>query len=895
MPPRVDCRMSRLNPLVVLGLVVALSSASVVAAQAVPTITGPLVLVRVDGTTVYADIVRTIVAARPGTPAERVDLQAERNRVYALGTFEEVSVSLEDRGAGPVLVVRVREYPRIAGVEVEGVVRLDAAALRATLVEEHTLAPGRTLNANRADAALATVQRIYRSVGTPYDVSVTLDVIPDRTAPPGPDGRTPVRLVYVVEEGQPVSRVAFGPSAVIPEADLRAIFAPVADAGTFDLAIYGPSVEEVGRRYAAEGFRQSGVDLARSELDGGTLTVRFRELRIGSFNTTALGIDAADLSLAPGDLFNYDVLLEDVRRLAAGRSADVRVVADVSPTGSVRVTFVLGAPATAGPIRDVAIEGNTVFSDEEIRAVMLMGVGDTFTSSLAEEDFQRISALYTERGAVIANRPSFNWLDGTYVQRVSEQRIAGYEITYDGRVGATEPWVVTRYLPRPGGVLNLRQLDEGLRQVARLGVVTPVSRVLLPTDVPNEILVNVVVRANQTGVLQPSAQYNTQTGFAAAVSFSETNLWGRAHNVTAELEAQTSDLGIMLGGSVRYAIPWLYLEALDFQEVPTSLSVSAFSTVVSNQRLTQGGELTVLYPGADPVDENRVSVGEYAVRTTGLSLTGGRPVLPFTTLVVAAQGSYNAYMLEPGVPCQIDVDGMVVDPVACALPDALAVAALPQSGLSALVSAALTFDNRDNPEFPTRGVGANVSAGFGWGNDVRDPDTNERRSYTYQQLELGAKTYARLADVLPADVLDPGHVFAVRLNAGHQFGGFYPTSRRFVVGRTGAEGTLVRGYRETDFNPSRSYLTGSVEYRYDFGLSTFATETVVGIVFADVAYISNVPGYPEYGAPVFGSVGVGVQVNLGFGGVVLPPIRFDYGFSERHPGGVFSFRIGAVF
>ena len=38
-----------------------------------------------------------------------------------------------------------------------------------------------------------------------------------------------------------------------------------------------------------------------------------------------------------------------------------------------------------------------------------------------------------------------------------------------------------------------------------------------------------------------------------------------------------------------------------------------------------------------------------------------------------------------------------------------------------------------------------------------------------------------------------------------------------------------------------------------------------------------------------------MQINLGFGGVSLPALRFDYGFSERNPGGVFAFRVGAVF
>jgi outer membrane protein insertion porin family len=878
-----------------LGLAAALcASPFAVAQEAVPTLSGPLVEVIVEGTTTYADVVRTIVAARRGTPAERVDLEAERNRVYALGTFEEVTVSLEDRGAGPLLLVRVRENPGISEVVVEGVELVDPAAVRDALVLEHLLEPGRTLNSLRAEQAIDTLQAIYRSVGLPFDVAVVLDVVPDRAAPLGADGRTPVRLVYLVDESSTITRVEFDASAVVPEDDLATIFAVMTERDVFDFGAYRSAVDVVARRYAAEGYRQSGVDEERTELDAGVLRVRFMELRILSFNTTALAVDESALSLRPGDLFNYDVLLEDVRRLAAGRSADVRIVPQVTATGGVRVTFALGAPDTAGEITEVVIEGNTEIDDATLRGVLVMGEGDTFTSVLAEEDFRRIQERYSERGIVIDGRPRFNWLDGSYVQRVTELRIAGYEISYDGPVDRTEPWVITRYLPAAGEVLNLRDLDEGLRQVARVGAVTPISRQLLAADREDEVIVNVVVRANQTGVFQPSAQYNTETGFSAAISFSEGNLWGRAHNVSAELEALTSDLGIMVGGSVRYQVPWLYLDALDFQQVPTSVSASLFSVVDVNQRLTQGGEFTAPYPGLDPVPENRVPVGEFAVRSSGMSFSVGRRVYTDTHLVVSARGAYNQYKLEPSEACEVE-DGVVTNADSCALPSELALAALPQSGLTAFTSATLNYDGRDSPDFPTRGVGATASVGFGWGNDVRDPETLEQRGYTYQQVQAGAKTYVRLSDVIPDEVTDPNHVFAVRLHAGHQFGSFYPDARRFRVGGMQEEATQLRGYRDTDFNPSRSYVTGSVEYRYDFGLRTFATETIVGVVFADVGYASHVPGFPDYAAPLFGSAGVGVQINLGFAGVAFPAIRFDYGFSERNPRGVFGFRIGPVF
>ena len=96
-------------------------------AFAQPAVQGRLVEVRVTGTTTYADIVTTIVTSRVGTNAQDVDLEAERNRVYSLGTFETVTLTIENAAAGPVLVIAVKENPRIGEIEFEGATSLPSA------------------------------------------------------------------------------------------------------------------------------------------------------------------------------------------------------------------------------------------------------------------------------------------------------------------------------------------------------------------------------------------------------------------------------------------------------------------------------------------------------------------------------------------------------------------------------------------------------------------------------------------------------------------------------------------------------------------------------------------------------------------------------------------------
>ncbi len=865
------------------------------AATAQPRLSGPLVEIRVEGTVIYAEIIRTVITPRPGSPVDRIDLEAERNRLYTLGTFEEVTVSLEEGPAGPIMVVVVKENPRVGEVSFEGATVLAPALLADLLRRENLIEVGAIYNTSRSESAIATIQRRYREAGFPFEVAVVLsiDALPE-AAQEGQD--PPVRLSYTISEDQPLDSLAFEGSTVLDEAELDTIFGPITQQGAFEIRNYQVVVQRVAERYRELGYRSSGVDLGRTELTAGTLTVRFRELRIAAIDTTAIGVNASALTLKEGDLFNFDTLLDDVRRLAQGRSNDIRLVPLILSGDQVRVTFQLGAPETAGPIDAVVIEGNTVIPTDELLALFRLGEGETFTSTLAQEDFGAIRERYFAEGYLISNRPEFNYRAGTYIQRITELKIAGYEISYDGEPDSTEPFVVLRYLPEVGSVANVNRIDAGLRDVAATGATQPVDRRFLPTEAPDEVLVNIILSKLTTGLFQPALTYATDSGLLASLSFSEKNLLGRAHDISVEANLQTSDVGLQIGGSVRYSVPWLYLNAFDLQEVPTSVSGSVFSVVSTNQVLSSGGNTRVLHPNRPDIDSNQVLVGEFTVRDTGASLSFGRPVADNTVLQIGARGSFSAYALEPpSERCTFDEDNNVINGETCSLPQRFASDFLPQSGLSSFISAGVSFDDRDNVNFPASGVAANGTFGVGLGTDFRDRTTDVQRFYLFEQLEAGASTYVRLSEIAPAEVTDPNHVFAVRLNVGHQFGGEYPSSRRFRVGNTALVAKQIRGYRLSDFNLSRTYAIGSVEYRYDLGLSTFATQTIIAILFADLAYVSSVPGYPEYGAPLFGSLGLGFQLNLGFGGVSLPALRFDYGFSERNPGGVFSFRIGPVF
>ena len=855
---------------------------------------GSLLEVRVVGASEsIANLVRINLNARPGTDVERIDLEAERNRVLALGTFASVSLSIEDRGNGPILFVNVQENPPIEAIRIAGS-RFAEERLLEILDEVNLLRPGAIFNSLRAQEAIETLRRGYREAGWPFDVPIELDVTPVtlEDAEGSPDA--PVILTYRIQEEVPLEDVRFEGLTVLGADRVREAFAPLSRLDSFDFNLFEAARRGIAQAYEAEGFRGSGVDNEATELIDGVLVVRLRELVIASIDATAIGVDPSALSLQPGDLFNFDALLEDVRRLAQGRSSDIRLDTLSTAAGEVRVVFRAGPPESAGPVEAVVIEGNTVFSDEELQALFQLRVSDTFSSELAREDFRRIQVKYRDAGFLLVNQSDFSYSDGVYIQRLREVTIADYGVVFEDGEGRTRTSVITRYMPPRGSVYQEGRIRNSLLTLARLGVVEPFDlRLAFPDGESSGVATaNIFVRENPSRVFTPQANYATDTGFSASLGYSDNNFLGLAHRLSVNVDGRTSDLGLQFGGNVTYSIPWLYLDFLDFRETPTSIALSLFSDVNVNQAITFDGSRRINHPcvaagTCEDIPENDVFIGDFSRRDTGARFSIGRPILPNTAVRLNARGSYSSYRLEPpNRDCSFDEDGNIEDRN-CSLDEDDAERFVPQSGVSSFISAELTFDNRDNPEFPTEGFRAISRFGIGFGSDYRDPISLEQRNYSYQQVELGGRTYFSLPN--------PSHVFAARLDFGHQFGRDYPSSRFFAVGNTVNEATQIRGYNRDDLSPSRTYLIGSVEYRYDFGLATPITQTLVGIVFADAGYVSSVPGFDEYATPLLVSAGLGVQINIGFGGGVLAPLRLDYGFSPENPSGVLSFRLGYVF
>ena len=786
---------------------------------------------------VGADPVLTTLAeialpVREGEPLEKVDLDAVRRAVLATGYFQDAKVRLE----GSTLRVTVVPNPPVAEVVIDAKA-FPPEKIAAVLARELALEAGTTYNPKKAEEGRNRIQTLYRQQGFPFTPGVEL-VVEKKS-----DG---VHLRYRVGETAPLNRVEVkGATLVNPEA-IRQAFQALLEKKSFDWALFLAGVQRVAGLYAEKGYRGSGVDPQATHLADGVLTVTVRELKVTRVEPDGL----PRVPIEIGSPFNYDRLVERVAELTRELGREVKF--EVYPEGAagVRVVFRLGA-RRYGIIRTIRIEGATAFSESELRTLLVQRVGDPFSPQLAQADFERILNHYQKAGYLLLQKLDYTFKDGVYTLRLHEVRIAGYRLRWKGG-HRTQDFVILRELPKPGSLFSIPALREGIGQLLRLGLLAePPAANPLPADRPDRVWVELTLKEAKTVVIAPAVAWSSQTGWSGQVTLSDKNLWGRAHDAGLNLAFVENDAGDNLSFTLHYNIPWLYLDFADLKETPTSVGFSVSSIPYGNFKLR---------------DPNGQETGwEYTERRTGLSLTVGRPLGERWRVDTGLEAQWVGTLLETRNP-----------PANPTVPESTARNLLPAPYANGLIAGTLTYSDADDPTYPTTGRVAALHLGYGLVFPTGAPNQS------FAPAWISYKTYS-------AEDPDRRSVFALRVAAGALFG-TPPESRYFTLGGSEPELAMLRGYQPREFSGTR-LLSGSLEYRYDFHLASAVTRTVIGIAFVDFGSVWNPGDDPVFHA----GWGIGVQLNLGYGAVQFPAIRFDYGFSSLHPDGVLHFRIGPVF
>lgn len=567
------------------------------------------------------------------------------------------------------------------------------------------------------------------------------------------------------------------------------------------------------------------------------------------------------ITTQPGRTTTRSQLQRDINAIfATGYFKNVKATPEDTPLG-VRITYTV----QANPVLEkVIMEGDKMLPKGFVEEVFQDQYGKTLNLRNFEEGIKKINKWYQDQGYVLAqvlDAPQVGE-DGVVKLVVAEGIIESIDVRFLNKEGdstdakgqpikgRTRKYIITREMQlKPGEVFNRNIAQKDTRRVYGLGIFEDARLSLEPgTQDPRKARVIVNIIEKNTGSIALGAGYSSAAGLFGTVSYQEQNLGG--NNQRLGTEFQVGERGLLF--DVNYSDPWI-----GGDPYRTSYNINLFrrrfiSTVFD------GGDPEVYLPNGD---------SPRVVRTGG-GIVFTRPLAP--NPFVTANWTASVGLQYQNVFIS-DADGVVspVDEYGHKL-------AWNRSGVDNLIllQGGLSYDKRNDSLRPTQGHVFRAG--------IEQTIPTGSNGILFNRLRGG---YSQYFPVNWTNFSDGPQTIAFNVQAGTVIGNL-PPYEAFPLGGANS----VRGYNDGNMGSGRSYLQGTIEYR--FPIVSF----LGGVLFLDAATDlgsgKTVPGNPagERNKPGSGyGYGMGVRIQSPVG-----PIRIDWGFNDEG-GNQINFAIGERF
>jgi len=432
---------------------------------------------------------------------------------------------------------------------------------------------------------------------------------------------------------------------------------------------------------------------------------------------------------------------------------------------------------------DVNFEGNTLFSDNELKALLSFRPGDVYNEEqLFMVTSERLGNLYYDRGYIYSSvEPSLvpissDTLNVNY--RVHEgNQFKVRQINILGNNSTKEKVIRREFVLYPGDTFDVSRLRRSIRQLTILNYFGNITPDVQPVS-DDEVDLYVEVEEKPTDQANVSAGYSERDGVIGAIGFTMPNFFGNGQQFSLDWNFGQ----IYRSFSIGFTEPWLF-------NTPTLGGVSVFD-------IRRGGS----YYGYDE-------------QVQGLSLRIGRR---FKWPDDYTRGDW-IYRIERSLYDNFSSGFSASNPRQL------------QEGVnrwSSSFTTIFTRDSRDNPEFPSRGsvvsYSAELTGSILGGNDqfTKHIFSIEKYFPIVGQLVLYSKTRFGLLFELtgkPQDV---------------------PYIDYFFMGGSGIGfGEALRGYDENDIGPqSNGYPLGGqsmFKQSFELRLPVIPNPTVFLLGFVD--------------------------------------------------------------
>ncbi len=593
----------------------------------------------------------------------------------------------------------------------------------------------------------------------------------------------------------------------------------------------------------------------------------------------------------PGQTATRTQLQEDINAIfATGFFANVQADPKDTPIG-VRVTF----QVQPNPIlKGVRVEGSSLVQQNTVDEIFKPQYGNTLNYRDLQRGVQDLTKRYQDQGYVLAQVTDLPKVadDGVVTLQVAEGNIEQVRVRFfdkegkerlnkEGKPsGRTRDFIVLREMEtKAGKVFNRKTAERDLGRLSTLGLFEDVKLSLDPGVDPRNAIVNVNVVERNAGSIAAGAGVSSASGLFGTISYQQQNLGGNNQKLGAEI--QLGERELLFDAS--FSDPWIAGDPYR-----TSYTVNGF----------RRRSISLIYDGGQQVQVSTGGTNSEVARIlrTGFGVSFARPL------------SKNVFERSPwtsslGVQYQSiriqDSNGSLINPAAPQFRRD------PNTGLFNIATGATGAD------LSTSGTSRDdlltVQLGFARDlrNDVLRPTSGSLLRFSTEQsapIGSGSIFFNRLrgsySQYIPtrllrlssgcranAKVPDCPQTFAFNIQAGTALGTL-PPYEAFSLGGSNS----IRGYEEGDVGAGKSFLQGTLEYRFPvFSVISGALFVDAG---TDLGTGTSLKGNPAglRGKPGSGiGYGLGVRIQSPLG-----PIRIDYGFSDRGQGR-FHFGIGERF
>ncbi len=254
------------------------------------------------------------------------------------------------------------------------------------------------------------------------------------------------------------------------------------------------------------------------------------------------------MSIKPGSIVDNQTLKKDINAIyASGWFSGVKIKSQDGPLGVRLIVNVVPNPI----LKKVQLKSiNSVVSDAYIDSIFNNYYGTTLNLNEFQNKLEIIKKRYQDEGYSLAriNGPDRISENGIVTLNISEGIISDVKLRFLGsdgepvvdgkpRKGKTKDWVIKRELKtEPGSIFNRKILEADINRLYATSLFDDINVSLGADNLnPGQVIIFLDLSEQRTGSLTGGLGYSNSSGIFASIGLQETNALGRAWSTNFNL------------------------------------------------------------------------------------------------------------------------------------------------------------------------------------------------------------------------------------------------------------------------------------------------------------------------------------------------------------------------